>query len=222
MGAQAGPREMSEEMIAKIAALRRYPTKSLAPEDLLSCAVESDGLEGDRRQSLIVTSEHARRSKPYRGKEHDELHYATSGEEAMALARDRGVETTIARGARFFDDGSVSLMTDRWLAQLAAHLGYDPGFERFRPNIFAEAFDACPEHEEALVGRRLGIGDCLFDVVATIKRCVAVTYDQNGGPHDPHLLRVLARERDNVMGIYCDVVKTGIIHRDDHIRLIPA
>ncbi len=207
-------------MIARITSLRRYPTKSLAPEDLLSCGVEPDGLEGDRRQSLIVTSEHARQSKPYRGKEHDRLHYATSPDEAMALARDRGVATMLGSGGRFFDDGSVSLVTDRWLAQLTAHLGYNPGYERFRPNIFAEAFDACPEHEEALLGRRLGIGECIFDVVATIKRCVAVTYDQHGGPHDPQLLRILARERGNVMGVYCDVVKTGVIRRDDGIRLI--
>ncbi len=208
-------------MIGTIVALRRYPIKSLAPQDLLSCAVESDGLEGDRRKAIIVASEHARRSKPYRGKEHDELHYATSEEEAMALARDRGVETTIAHGARFFDDGSVSLITDRWLAQLAAHLGYDPGYERFRPNIFAEASDACPDREEALLGRRLQIGACILDVVATIKRCVAVTYHQQGGEHDPQLLRVLARKRENVMGVYCDVVKTGVIQRDDRILLIP-
>lgn len=208
-------------MIARIAALRRYPTKSLAPEDLVSCMVEFDGLEGDRCQSLIVTSDHARRSKTYRGKEHDQLHYATSADEAMALAQGRGVTTTLASGARFFDDGSVSLVTDRWLAQLTAQLGYNPEYERFRPNIFAEAFAACPDREEALLGARLGIGDCVLDVVATIKRCVAVTYDQHGGPHDPHLLRALARERDNVMGVYCDVVKPGVIHRDDGIRILP-
>ena len=55
--------------------LWRYPTKSLRAEPLERAVVESDGVRGDRRRALVVsTPEHARTGRTYRGKEHNLLH----------------------------------------------------------------------------------------------------------------------------------------------------
>lgn len=209
-------------MIATVAAIRRYPTKSLAPEDLDACELEVDGLMGDRRDALIIQSEHARRGKPYRGKEHDGLHYVNTSTQAIELAKRRNIVASVASGGRFFDDAAISIVADRWLAQLLPHLGYIPEFERFRPNFYLKTTELFPEHEEDFIGTRLRIGQTQLEVVATIKRCVAVTYDQNGGPSDPHILRVIANERENVMGVYCNVMRIGTIQRGDAVLALEA
>ncbi|HKE35801.1 MAG TPA: hypothetical protein VKB39_00115, partial [Candidatus Baltobacteraceae bacterium] len=87
----------------------------------------------------------------------------------------------------------------------------------FRPNFFAVAAPEFSDDEPALVGRTLTAGGVTLRVRKPIERCVVPTYDLRGGPSDPRILRFVAQERENVMGIYCDVVTPGVVRIGDRI-----
>ena len=62
-----------------------------------------------------------------------------------------------------------------------------------------------------MTGAKLCAREVEFQVVATIKRCVTTTYDIETGESDPRVLRTVAEHRANVMGVYCDVLRPGIL-----------
>ncbi len=55
------------------------------------------------------------------------------------------------------------------------------------------------------------MGSAVLTVVDTIKRCVTTTYDIATGESDPRVLGEVARNRANVMGIYCEIVTPGVV-----------
>ena len=206
--------------IGRLDAIWRYPTKSLHFELLDEAHVDSDGIRGDRTRALIVTAGHARLGKPYRGTENDRFHLETDREAARALAAQRGVQTQERGGERFFDAAPISILVDRWLDGLSAHLGYAVQPDRFRPNLFVRAADGFSMLEEDLAGWEIALGPVRLRVRAPIERCVVTTYDPDGGASDPRILRYVAQERKTWMGIYCDVVATGIVRPGDELRRI--
>ena len=206
--------------LGTLAAIHRYPVKSLRGESLDETVVDPSGLPGDRAQALIVGDGHEREGKRYRGKENDRLHLYASVDDAFVEAAARGVPVSIeASEERFFDDAPVSLIVDRWLSGLNKHVGYDVGYERFRPNFFVRAVAGFHFTEEDLTGREVALGDVLLRVRYPIERCVVTTYDQHGGEADPRILRYVAQERGTWMGIYCDVLRAGIVRLGDSFGL---
>lgn len=193
--------------IGTLAAIRRYPVKSLRGEVLQSVRVGESGIAGDRERAFFAL-EGARAGKPYRGKENDRLHLTTDSGDAAALARERGHAVELREGDHFFDDAPISILVDTWMTTLNEHLGYAVEWERFRPNFFVRATGPV-ESEEALQGVTLTLGTARLRVRSPIERCVAVTYHPDGEPSDPRILRYLAQERQALLGIYCDVVETG-------------
>jgi len=165
-----------------------------------------------------VREGHARTGKTLRGKEHDRLHLIDDAATAVASAADLGIATDL-RGdeGRYFDDAPVSLLLDRWLDGLSAHVGYAVEPIRFRPNLFVRAADGFSEDEQALVGATLVIGEVALEVRYGIERCVAVTYHPEGEPSDPRILRYVANERATLMGIYCDVLRAGVVRAGDAV-----
>lgn len=75
---------------------------------------------------------------------------------------------------------------------------------RFRANVVLEG-----EGEDALVGRRIELGEVTLDVTKQIDRCVMVTREQPGLPADRSVLRTIARQRANHLGIGALVVTPG-------------
>ncbi len=206
--------------LGTIAHLWRYPVKSLAAEPLERVRVDEGGFEGDRRQALFVaTPGHARSGRTYRGKEHHLLHTVRSTSRAADLAAERGLEIDVRGEGPHFDAGVVSIVTDTWLAELERLLATPLDPLRFRPNLFVHAAPSFALGEEALLGARLLAGDVHFGVVASIERCVTTTYDIDTGVADPRVLRSLAERRANVMGIYCDVRRGGILDRGETLWL---
>jgi uncharacterized protein YcbX len=206
-------------MLGTVAALYRYPVKSLRGEPLEHAEVESDGFAGDRSRALFVrTAGHAREDKTYRGKEHRLLHTVGAVGDAQALARDAGVRVESA-GERphYFDLEPVSIVFDTWVRELEALAGHAVEPLRFRPNIVVAAERSFAAAESELVGARLTVGSVAFDVVAPITRCVTPSYDLASGEPDRDLQRTLVAERGNLMGVYCRVVAPGTIHRGDAI-----
>ncbi len=208
--------------LGTLTAIRRYPVKSLRGEPLQEVAVLPAGLEGDRRRAMIVREGHARIGKAYRGKENDRLHLTSDAAVGIERARERGVEVELAtrEDEPFFDDAPVSIIVDKWLRGLSAYVGYDVGFERFRPNFFVEGREGFSLTEEAMTGRELALGEVLMRVRYPIERCVVTTYDQQTGESDNEILNYVVRERSTWMGIYCDVLRAGIVRIGDSFSLV--
>ncbi len=196
----------------------RYPVKSLRGEALDEVTVESDGLAGDRTRALVVREGHPRRGKTYRGKEDERLHLGADPLHATGAARERGVELVLRDDAgRYFDDAPVSLIVDRWLAGVSAHVGFALEPERFRPNLFVHAAPTMHLVEDDLTGRALCCGEVRLRVRYPIERCVTTTYDQTTGASTPEVLRYLAQQRSTWMGVYCDVLRAGTVRIGDSL-----
>jgi hypothetical protein len=208
--------------LGTLAAIRRYPVKSLRGDSLDEVAVLPQGVEGDRVRAMIVREGHSRAGKPYRGKENDRLHLSNDPASGVARAHERGVEVEFEErdDEPFFDDAPVSIIVDKWLRGLSAYVGYDVGFERFRPNFFVASREGFSLTEEAMTGRELALGDVLLRVRYPIERCVVTTYDQQGGKSDLEILNYVVRERSAWMGIYCDVLRAGIVRIGDAFSLV--
>lgn len=203
-------------LLGMLRSLRRYPVKSLGGESLESVYIDAAGLEGDRERALFAT-EGPRAGKTYRGKEDERL--GRMREPGQAIARAPSLQLAHDEAERYFDDAPVSLIVDRWLDALSAHVGYDVEPERFRANLCIASSGEVPS-EEALTGRELALGEVMLRVRYPIERCVVTTYDPAGGTADPRILRYLAQERSAWMGIYCDVPRAGIVRIGDSLSLI--
>ncbi len=203
--------------LGTIASLWRYPIKSLKAESLERALVGLEGLEGDRRRALFVTSaDHARTAKTFRGKENNRLHLMKTSADGVAVAAAAGVGVELRNDGPFFDSRPVSLLFDRWLGEVEALLGTALDPLRYRPNLFARANGSIPSERE-LVGARLQIGEARLRVVEPNLRCVTTTYDVQTGEPNPEILRALAQHRENQMGVYCIVETPGGIAIGDAI-----
>jgi hypothetical protein len=204
------------QRIGQVSAIYTYPIKSLAAV-LLDCVdVEAHGLPGDRSSALFVRSGHAREGKSYRGKEHDRLHLTTDIDDALTLASERGVTVDVRDDEpHYFDAAPISILIDRWLDDLSAHVEYAVEPLRFRPNFVVVADPEFALDESALTGATLHLGGARLIVRGGIGRCVTPTYDLQDGTSDPRILRYIAQERANLMGIYCDVAQPGTIRVGD-------
>ena len=79
------------------------------------------------------------------------------------------------------------------------------------PNIYVTAVPDFVRREPDLVGSTVRAGSVVMRVTDTIRRCVTTTYDVATGVALPAVLGEVARRRDNVVGVYCDVLVPGEI-----------
>lgn len=196
--------------LGTIAQLWRYPLKSLAPESLDAVDCDGRGLAGDRARALFVANpEHARAGKTYRGKEDALLHTLATADDAVARAAGRDVDLALRDDGPFFDLDPVSLLFDTWLRAGERLVGRALEPLRYRPNMYVRAAPDFSADEAGLVGCILAIGGVRLQVTQPTRRCVTPTYDLATGASDPRILSVIARERQNTMGIYARVVRPG-------------
>lgn len=150
--------------------------------------------------------------------------------EPMALAAPAGT---------FFDYAVLHLLTTATLRRLAVlHPAgrFDP--RRFRPNVLVETVgdaggDDAGFPEQGWAGRTLAFGGLArARVIDPCPRCVVTTLAQDGLPHDPGILRTLARHASAasvtlapgvvfpaVAGVYATVAAGGAIAVGDGVRL---
>ena len=207
------------QLLGQIAAITRYPVKSLAGEELQCAEIAQDGIPGDRESAFFVTAGHARAGKTYRGKEHNLLHLTGDTERARSLAREKNVDVELRSGTRYFDDAPVSLIFDRWVEEVSAGLSRPMSFRRWRPNLYARAAANFTFQESDLTGSTIEVGSAVLRVRYPIERCVATSYDPVTGEPDPEVLRYVAQQRANLLGVYCDVELAGAVRTGDDLRL---
>jgi uncharacterized protein len=207
--------------LGTIAAIWRYPIKSLAAEPLAQTRVEPDGIPGDRAAALIVQSEHARAGKPYRGKEHNLLHTTSDPGRALEMGQIKGITLSLEAkpGTHYFDDAPISLIFDRWIGEVEKALGMPLDPRRWRPNFLVRAEDDFSFSETDLLGATIETGDVRLHVREPIGRCVATTYDVETGERDDDVLLYVAQNRANRMGVYCEVELAGTVRAGDPLRL---
>jgi uncharacterized protein len=230
-------------VVGRVAALWRYPVKSMSAENLDAVEVSWHGLAGDRRWAFIRAGQ-ARSGFPWLTmREHAELaHYRPRFAEpdrpnasATIVGTPAGVELDVADpalaaelgpGVRVikqdrgvFDTMPLSLLTTQTLAGLGRLVGADLAATRFRPNLLVEA--SGPDFpEDAWVGRVLRVGGLRMRVDQRDKRCVMVTIDPVTLRRDPAILRVIARERDTRLGVYGSTVEPGPVAVGDPVELV--
>jgi uncharacterized protein YcbX len=208
--------------LGSISHLWRYPVKALRGEALTSATLDENGVAGDRRSALFVTSpNHARSGKTYRGKEHHSLHTVAEPGAASALAAARSVAVAVKDRGPYFDAQPVSLILDTWLSDAEEIVGYALDPLRYRPNIFAQADPVFSGDENSLVGATLSIGPVRLRVLEPIRRCVTPCYDPATGEADQAVQRAVIEHRGNVMGVYCKVRRPGSIRLGDPIVVEP-
>jgi len=231
-------------VVGRVAALWRYPVKSMAGEALDGVEVSWPGLAGDRRWAFIRAGQvrsgfpwltireqpelahyRPRFAEPDRPNASPVLVRTPGGGELdvadPALAAELGPGVRVIKQDRgVFDTMPLSLLTTQAVASLGRLVGTSLAAGRFRPNLLVEACEG-DFPEDAWVGRNLRIGGLRMRVDQRDKRCVMVTIDPVTLDRNPAVLRAIARDRDARLGVYGSTVEPGPVAVGDPVELEP-
>jgi uncharacterized protein YcbX len=216
-----------------VAEIWRYPVKSMAGERLDSCRIDEMGLEGDRRWALVdgtpnragklFTNTQDARLMRYRARLAEELVeiVTPTGETRPldhSLVAALGVETsrplTLRDAAGInFDDSPVLVVNLASVAAFERSAGVHVDRRRFRANLYIDGIE--PEAEMRWLGRTIVAGDAELEVVKRCERCAVITRDPDTTEASPGLLRLLTETSDTCMGVYCRVIRPGIVATGD-------
>lgn len=234
---------MQVRVVGRIAALWRYPVKSMGGEPIEGAEVSWHGVAGDRRWAFIRDGRERSgfpwltiRELPIMGRYRPRFATPEQPDGSATLVRTpRGAEMDVAdpalaaelgHGARAikqdrgtFDTLPLSLITTQTLAGLGTLVGAPLDVRRFRPNLLIEAPDGGPFPEDAWVGSILRIGGARVRVDKRDQRCVMVNVDPATSQREPAVLRAIAREREACLGVYGSTVQPGIIQTGDEVAL---
>jgi uncharacterized protein len=229
-------------VVGRVVALRRYPVKSMAGEELDDVDISWHGLAGDRRWAFIRDGQvrsgfpwltirelpemalyRPRFAEPVRPEASRTLVRTPGGGELdvadPALAAELGPGVRVIKQNRgVFDTLPLSLLTTQTLAGLGRLAGLELTAARFRPNLVVAASDG-EFPEDAWVGRVLRAGGLRMRVDKRDSRCVMITIDPVTLRRDPAVLQAAARERDNQIGVYGSTVEPGRVAVGDPVTL---
>jgi uncharacterized protein YcbX len=223
-------------VVGQIAALFRYPVKSMRGEALDAATLDWHGVEGDRRLALRRIEDRGGfpwltagklpaliQFAPHGGGDGPPTHVRTPEGEDLpvfgeALAADVGrrhgapVQMMHLRQG-IFDDGSVSVIASATVDEVCRLAGQRGDVRRFRPNVLVRTTEGVPFEEDHWVGSVLRFGDAADAPAITVtlrdERCAMVNLDPDGGPSAPEMMKAVVRANDNNAGIYATVTRIG-------------
>lgn len=236
----------AESVIGRLAAIGRYPVKSLVGEqNLTSAVIDSRGMRGDRLWAV-----HDSDGKPGSGKntsrfrrmpgllelaaayDDDELPVVSfpdgrriSGADPaihQQLSAHVGRPVTLEReaGVSHFDEAALHLVTTSSLARVSRSHGAEVDTRRFRPNLVLDNGLTSGFDENDWVGHELAIGpEVRVWVRRPMVRCVMVDLPQRELAGEGQLLKTVAGVNDTKFGLVLDVVATGTIRLGDLVTL---
>jgi uncharacterized protein YcbX len=230
-------------LVGRVAAVYRYPVKSMAAEPLEAVDVSFYGLSGDRRWAFVrpdlqgdgfpwltlrerndLNDYHPCWAEPARPDASAVTVRTPGGAEfdvtSPELAAELGEGVRVMKLDRgTFDALPLSLITTNTLDGLGALVGIDLNVLRFRPNLVVEAFEDAAFPEDRWVGRTLTVGTTTMRIDARDKRCVVVNVDPATGVRDPAILRAVAGHRDTCLGVYGSTIRPGRVAVGDSVVL---
>ncbi len=232
-----------------VAALWRYPVKSMLGEELSEAVVTQQGFAGDRAYAVVdVESNQIRDAKRAGWQDLFEFRAALKDAPGDALSRlrvtlpdgeivagkedrDEKLSRAFGREVRlipgeaggFFDLGVVHLLTTASLKRLGEI--YPKGrfdARRFRPNIVLELDSSEAGFvEDEWLGETIQIGDEVrLRVTESVARCVMVTLPQADLPKDQKIMSTTYRYNGNRVGVYAEVLRGGEARQGDRLVLV--
>ena len=231
--------------VGRVAALWRYPVKSMAPEPLERIDVGWHGFAGDRRWAFMRAGQERSGFPWLTIREHPPLaryqprlvEPARPEATAVRVRTPAGAELDITdpalaaelgpgvrvmkldRGA--FDTLPLALISSQTLAGLSGLVGRALAPERFRPNILIDGTDGAAYAEDTWVGATIRVGALRMRVDKRDQRCVMVNVDPSTGTRDPTVLRTISHVRDTCLGVYGSVATPATIAVGDPVVLEP-
>jgi uncharacterized protein len=227
-----------------VADLWRYPVKSFGGERVREIFVGPFGFQGDRRfaavaaDGAVLTARRTSSLLGFRARFPDSERLdrpvvtAPDGSELAvddprlgvlvgdAVGRDAQMAQS---GAGVFDAAPIHIVTDRSLRMVDEWAGQQLDVARFRPNVVIELdrdHDAFCESD--WVGRDIGLGQAVVRIVSPTERCVVTTIDPDTLDRDRVVLSELAVRRDNLFGVYGQVVCPGWVRIGDPVVVRPS
>jgi uncharacterized protein YcbX len=222
----------------------RFPVKSFGGERLRRAFVGAFGVIGDRALCVVGAEGQplsARRAPGLLGFRASSADRDGAGRievrtpSGRRLGWDdpellREVQEAVGRPVRLLhghagwhDAAAVHVVSDASLAAVERWVGTEVDRRRFRANVVVELSQPAPFAEAAWTGMRLAIGErLLLQVVSPTERCAVTTIDPDTLERDNRVLSALALERENLFGLYAQVLRPGWAAVGDAVRLASA
>jgi uncharacterized protein YcbX len=224
------------DVVGHVAAIFRYPIKSMAGEALEAAEIGWYGVDGDRRYAFRRVEE--RGGNPWltasklpellrfvpqvpahvRTPEGDELAIGPALDADVSRRYGQPVELLRLHHG-IFDESSVSVVTQSTVDELGRAVGRDLDVRRFRPNLLIRTVAPRGYEEDAWVGRTLEIGDLVLGIQMRDERCAMLGLDPDTAEPDPQILKTVVRLHDNLAGVYATVISTGRVSVGDAVRI---
>ena len=223
--------------------LWRFPVKSFGGERVRRAFVGPFGIIGDRRHAVLGAG-----GEPLSARRAHALLSFAARYEDVAAAEGAGVTTpgglelpwddpgvaeelSIALGrpvrlvrsaVGIHDAAPLHIVSTASLAAAADWTGGEIDRRRFRANLVVELDPPEPFAESDWVGATLdlGPGGPALQVVSPTERCAITTFDPDTLERDNRVLAGLARERENLFGVYARVARTGWAEVGAPVRIV--
>jgi uncharacterized protein len=212
-------------MSLTVAALWRYPVKTLAGERIETAELTNLGIPGDRIVHVrgpegVRTSRRHHRLLGLHGTLGEDGRplidgHAWDSAEALALVRAAaGDDATLVAddSAQRFDILPLLVATDGAVAAFGRDV------RRLRPNILIAGVEGMAETEWP--GAELHIGDAVIHLDSLRPRCPMTTVDPDTLERDPEVLRDIVRRFHGRLALNSAVARPGTIRVGDAVRLV--
>lgn len=120
----------------------------------------------------------------------------------------------------FADCSPVHLVSRQTLAALGE--GDVADVRRYRPNLLVDLNGVeMPFPESGLIDERIRIGDAVLQILVGTPRCTMPSSAQPGLRQNWDVGAAVARVPGKAVGVYADVIETGLVREGDAVRLCP-